>query len=62
MSVNKLKDFFFEDYCKRIGFVKDRSYYSMKRLRKKRLVIACKQINRTIYVNLVMLKNTINYL
>ena len=35
MSVNKLKDFFFEDYCKQIGFVKDRSYYSMKRLRKK---------------------------
>ena len=45
MSVNELRDFIFENYYKRIGFVKERSYYSMKRL-KKRFAVACKQINR----------------
>ena len=45
MSINELRDFIFENYYKRIGFVKEQSYYSMKRL-KKRFVVACKQINR----------------
>ena len=34
-----------ENYHKRIGFVKERSYYSMKHLKKKIFVVACKQIN-----------------
>ena len=35
MKVNELGDFIFENYCKRIGFAKERSYYSMKHLRGK---------------------------
>ena len=38
--------FIFENYYKGIGFVKKSSYYSMKHLRKKRLFVASKQINR----------------
>ena len=45
MTVNELRDFIFENYYKQIGFVKESSYYSMKRL-KKRFAIACNQINR----------------
>ena len=45
MPVNELRDFIFESYYKRIGFAKERSYYLMKRL-KKRFVVACNQINR----------------
>ena len=37
--------FIFESYYKRIGFVKESSYYTMKHL-KKRTFIASKQINR----------------
>ena len=44
-TVNELREFIFENYYKRIGFVKVSSYYSMKRW-KKRFVIACNQINR----------------
>ena len=43
MTVNGLREFIFENYYNRIGFVKESSYYSMKRL-KKRFVIACNQI------------------
>ena len=45
MEVNELGDFIFENYYRRIGFVKERSYCLMKRL-KKRFILACKQINR----------------
>ena len=34
MSVNKIRDFIFEEYYKRIGFSKENSDYSMKRLKK----------------------------
>ena len=47
MSVNELKDFIFEKYYKKIWFVKERSYCSMKCL-KKRFIVACNQINRKI--------------
>ena len=47
MSVNELRDFIFENYYKWIRFVKERSSYSVKRLKQKRF-IACKQINRKI--------------
>ena len=36
MSFNEIRDFIFEDYYKRIGFSKENSYYSMKRLKKKK--------------------------
>ena len=41
MSVNDIRDFIFEKYYKQIGFSKENSYYSMKRLRKKRFVVTC---------------------
>ena len=46
MSINEIKDFFFENYYKRIRFSKESSYYSMKCLKKKRFLVARKQINR----------------
>ena len=35
MSVNEIKDFIFKNYYKIIGFSKESSYYSIKRLKKK---------------------------
>ena len=34
-SFNEFRDFVFETYYKPIGFVKERSYYSTKHLKKK---------------------------
>ena len=34
MLLNEIRDFIFENYYKRIGFFKENSYYSMKRLKK----------------------------
>ena len=45
MSVNEIKDFIFQNYYKQIEFSKENSYYSMKHLKKK-IIVACKQINR----------------
>ena len=44
MTVNELRHFIFENYYKRIEFVKD-SYYSIKHLKKK-YVVTCNQTNR----------------
>ena len=46
MSVNEIRDFIFGNFYKRIGFSKESSYYSMKGLKK--IIVACKQINRKI--------------
>ena len=35
MIVDELRDFIFENYYKRIGFVKGSTYYSMKCLKRK---------------------------
>ena len=43
VTANELSDFIFENYYKRIGLVKESSYHSMKRL-KKRFLTACKKI------------------
>ena len=45
MSVNELKEFIFENYYKRIRFIKKKLLFD-KTLEKKRFVFACKQINR----------------
>ena len=45
MTVDELKDFVLENYCKGTAFVKESSYYLMEQL-KKRFVIVCNQINR----------------
>ena len=34
MTVNEIRDFIFENCYKRIGFYKEESHYSMKRLKK----------------------------
>ena len=41
MSVNKLRDFIFENYYKVIGYSKQNSYYLMKLLQK-RFIVASK--------------------
>ena len=48
MIANEIRDFVLENYYKQIGFYKENNYYSMKRLKKKRFIVACKQINRKI--------------
>ena len=40
MPINEIKDFTFGNYYKRIGFSKDNSYYSMKRLKKNMFLVA----------------------
>ena len=44
MYVNEIKDFIFENYYKRIGFSKGNSYYSMKRLKKKDLLLLANKL------------------
>ena len=39
MSVNEIIDFAFQNYYKRIRFSTENSYYSMKRLKKKDLLL-----------------------
>ena len=39
MPNNEIRDFIFENYYKRIGFSKENSYYSMKHLKKKDLLL-----------------------
>ena len=39
MTVNELRDFIFENCYKQIGFVKESSYYSMKHLKGKDLLL-----------------------
>ena len=48
MIANEIRDFVLENYYKQIGFYKENNYYSTKRLKKKRFIVACKQINRKI--------------
>ena len=50
MYVNEIRDFIFENYYKRNGFSKENSYYSMKRLKKKKdlLLLANKLIEETL--------------
>ena len=61
MLVNQLRDFIFESYYKRIGFVKERSYYSIKPLNKY-CFVALHQTNIKKYLMVVMLKNTSSHL
>ena len=43
-SVNKIRDFIFENYFQKIGFSKENNYYSMKRLKKKDLLLLAKKL------------------
>ena len=62
MSINEIRDFIFESYYKRISIFKEKNYYTMKRLKKKRFILICKQINRKNVLILTMLNNIINLL
>ena len=47
MRVNELRALIFENYYIPSGFVKEKIYYSMKRLKKKkRFIVASNSINR----------------
>ena len=63
MSLNEIGKFIFEKYYKQIGFSNECSYYSMKYLKKKRLLLLAKKLKYLKkYLILVILKNTINHL
>ena len=59
MSVNETKDFIFENYYKRIGFSKENSYYSMRLLKKKDVLLLANKlkISRAIKKNYLSTKN-----
>ena len=44
MSINENRDFFFKKYYKQIGFSKESSYYSMKNIKKKYLLLFASQL------------------
>ena len=44
MPFNDIRDFIFENYFKRIGFSKGNSYYSMKRLKRKDLLLLANKL------------------
>ena len=44
MSANEIRDFIFESYYKRIGFSKENSYYSMKPLKRKDLLLIANKL------------------
>ena len=44
MSVNDIRDFIFKNYYKRIGFLKEGRYYSMKRLKRKDLLLLANKL------------------
>ena len=61
MTVKELKDFIYENYCRRIGFPKENRYYSMIHHKKKDLLLlATKLVEK--YQMLLMLNNTINFI
>ena len=43
-SVNEIRDFIFENYYKRIEFSREDSYYSMKRLKRKDLLLLANKL------------------
>ena len=61
MSVNEIKDLSLKTIINKLDFFKENSYYSMKHLKKKRIVVARKQILKK-YMILAMLKKAINHL
>ena len=44
MTANEIRDFIFENCYKRIGFSKEDSFCSMKRLKKKRLLLLANKL------------------
>ena len=46
MSVNELRDFIFDNYYKRIWICKEKSYYSMKHLKKRDLLLLANKLTK----------------
>ena len=44
MSVNEIRDFIFQNCYKKIGFSKKSSYYSLKRLKRKVLLLLANKL------------------
>ena len=44
MSANEIRHFMIENYYKQIGFSKENSYFSMKRLKKKDLLLLANKL------------------
>ena len=44
MSANEIRDFIFENYYERIRFSKENSYYLMKRLKRKYLLLLAQKV------------------
>ena len=44
MSANEIRDFIFKNYYKRVGVFKENSHYSMKRLKKKDLLLLANKL------------------
>ena len=44
MSVKKIQDFIFENVYNRIGFSRENSYYSIKRLKRKKLLFLANRL------------------
>ena len=59
MTVEKIKDFIYENYYRRIGFFQEKSYSSLKHQKKQdSLLLATKLIQK--YLVLLILNSTIN--
>ena len=48
MSINKIRNFIFENYYERIRYSKENCYQSMKHLKRRRFIVVCIQINKKI--------------
>ena len=48
MTIKQLKDFFFETFCRLIGFTKESSYYSVKHQKKKVLLFLASKLIKQI--------------
>ena len=44
MSLNDIRDLFFDNYYKRIGFSEESSYFSMKHLKRKELLLLANKL------------------
>lgn len=58
MKVKDLREFTFENYHKRIGFTKEDSYHSLKRKKKKDLVLFATNLTKEM---LIKLEDSMNY-
>ena len=49
ISVNEIRNFVFENFFKRIGFSKENSFYSVKRLKRKDLLLLANKLKEKVH-------------